>query len=166
MTFQRLVPVALLCCAIVTSAQAQPHVQAYAGALAGIATLSADARSEITPGGSQVSLYKPENGPALNLFFGVHLQDYVALQANYVWNRNDVVLTAVHTTESGSPFYEQPRGSAQHALVGDLLVYFRERRSALRPQSDQRATLAAGAAQSCEFPESVWDRTHVLDART
>ncbi len=133
MTHRRIVPVTVVCCAIFVSAEAQPRLQPYAGALGGIATLSADARSEITSSASQVSLYKPENGPALNVFFGVHLQDYVAVQGNYVWNRNTVLLTSVHAAESGSPFYEQPRTSAQHALVGDLLVYFRERRSAVRP---------------------------------
>ncbi len=29
--------------------------------------------------------------------------------------------------------YEQPRTTSQHAVIGDLLAYFRERRSALRP---------------------------------
>ena len=80
-----------------------------------------------------MSLYKPENGVALNLVFGVHFHDYWALQANYVGNRNDVVLTSVRSTDMGSAFYEQPRTISQDAVVGDLLVYFRERRSALRP---------------------------------
>ena len=66
-----------------TSARAQPDPRLFAGAVAGIATLSADARSEITTAGADVSLYKPENGPALNVFFGVHLQDYVTVQATY-----------------------------------------------------------------------------------
>jgi hypothetical protein len=47
----------------------------------GIATLSADARSEITAGGADVSLYKPENGPALNVFVGSHVHEYVTAQA-------------------------------------------------------------------------------------
>ena len=118
---------------VCASARAQPGPQLFVGAAAGVSTLSADARSEITPAGVDVSLYKPENGPALNVFFGVHIQNYVTVQANYVWNRNDVALTSVRASEAGPAFYEQPRTASQHALVGDLLAYFRERRSAVRP---------------------------------
>lgn len=130
---RRLVAATLLSSFAFTSAEAQQRPQPYAGALAGISTLSADARSEITPGEAQVSLYKPENGPALNVLFGLHVHEYVTVQANYVWNRNDLALTSVRATASGASFYEQPRTSSQHAIVGDLLVYFRERRSAVRP---------------------------------
>lgn len=112
-------------------AQSRPRL--FAGAITGVSTLSADARSEVTPGEVAVSLYKPENGPALNLLFGVDLHEYVAVQANYIWNRNDVVLTSVRATAVGSSVFEQPRTSVQHALVSDLLVYFRERRSRVRP---------------------------------
>ena len=123
----------VLSCLAVTSAEGQSPPPFFAGAIAGISTLSADARSEVTPGGAAVSLYKPENGPALNLLVGVHLHEYVAVQANYIGNRNDLVLTSVRATAVGSSVYEQPRSSAQHALVADLLVYFRERRSRVRP---------------------------------
>lgn len=80
-----------------------------------------------------MSLYKPENGPALNVLFGMPVHDYLTVQANYVWNRNDVALTSVRATELGPVFSEQPRTASQHAIVGDLLAYFRERRSAVRP---------------------------------
>ncbi|MEO7889897.1 MAG: hypothetical protein ABIW19_07835, partial [Vicinamibacterales bacterium] len=73
-----------------TSARAQPSPRLFVGAVAGISTLSADARSEILPAGVDVSLYKPENGLALNFVFGVHFHDYLTVQANYVGNRNDV----------------------------------------------------------------------------
>ena len=105
----------------------------FTGAAVGVATLSADARSEITSGVADVSLYKPENGPALNVFVGSHFHEYLTVQGNYVWNRNDVTLTSVRTTDSGPSFYDAPRASSQHAFIGDLLVYFRERRSAIRP---------------------------------
>jgi hypothetical protein len=114
-------------------ADAQSPPRTFAGVAAGIATLAADARSAITPNGAEVSLYKPENGLALNVFAGSHVHDYVTVQANYVWNRNDVTLTSVSATESGPSFYEAPRASSQHAFVGDLLLYFRERQSAIRP---------------------------------
>nr|MBA3298161.1 outer membrane beta-barrel protein [Acidobacteriota bacterium] len=130
---RRLISATLLSFLFFTFAHAEQRPQSYAGALAGISTLSADARSEITPGGVQVSFYKPENGPALNLLFGLHVHEYLTVQANYIWNRNDLTLASVRTTASGSSFYEQPRTSSQRAIVGDLLVYFRERRSVVRP---------------------------------
>ena len=123
----------VLLCLVCTRAEAQSRPRMFTGVAVGIATLSADARSDITSGGADVSIYKPENGPALNVFAGSHFHDYVTVQANYVWNRNDVTLTAVRATESGPSFYVAPRTSSQHAFVGDLLLYFRERRSAIRP---------------------------------
>lgn len=116
-----------------TVAEAQQDRRVFVAAVAGVSTLSADARSEITAVGADVSLYKPENGPALNVLVGMHVREYVTLQANYIWNRNDLALVSVHSTDGGPSFFEEPRTSSQRALVGDLLVYFRERRSAVRP---------------------------------
>ena len=97
----------------------------FAGAVAGVATLSGDP--------SFVSKYKPENGAAVNVFVGAHLREYVTVQANYTWNRNDITLASGAASDTGTRFYEQPRASSQHAVVGDLLVYFRERASRIRP---------------------------------
>ena len=129
---RRLIAAMLLSCLHMTSAAAEERKPRYAGALVGISTLSADARSERAPE-AQVSLYAPENGPALNVLFGLHVHEYVAMQASYIWNRNDLVLTSLSAAEGRSSFTEQHRNSLQHALVGDLLVYFRERSSVLRP---------------------------------
>lgn len=114
-------------------AEAQQSRRVFVGAVTGVSALSADARSEITTDGADVSLYKPENGPALNILLGMHVREYVTVQANYIWNRNDLLLASVRSTDRGQSFYEQPRTSSQHAIVGDLLVYFRERRSVVRP---------------------------------
>lgn len=136
----RAIVVAILgLCFVCTRAEGQPPPRAFAGVVAGIATLSADARSETTSRGADVSLYKPENGPVLNIFVGSHVHDYLTVQANYVWNRNDVTLTSVRATDSSPSFYEAPRALAQHAFVADLLLYFRDRRSVVRPY------LSAGA---------------------
>ena len=123
--------VALLCAASPGAAAAQETVGFYAGALVGIATLSGDPSAIVTRDGFAVSQYKPENGSALNLLFGAHLRECVTVQANYIWNRNDLALFSGAT--SGARFYKQPRRSSQHALVGDLMVYFRERASRIRP---------------------------------
>ena len=74
---------------------------------------------------ADVSLYKPENGPALNLFVGVHLGRYFTVQANYVWNRNDLTLFSSSASAQDGGFHEQRRASTQHAVVGDALLYFR-----------------------------------------
>ena len=128
----------VICAAIMSSlatavAEGQQNRPVFVGAVAGVSTLSADARSEIRTDGADVSLYKPENGPALNVLVGMHVREYATVQANYIWNRNDLALASVRSTDLGPSFYEQPRTSSQHAIVGDLLVYFRERRSVVRP---------------------------------
>jgi hypothetical protein len=128
-----IIGVALTSCLATTLAEAQQNQRVFVGAMVGISTLSADARSEIRTDGTDVSLYKPENGPALNVLVGMHLREYVTVQANYIGNRNDLALASVRSTGLGPSFYEQPRTSSQHAIVGDLLLYFREQRSVVRP---------------------------------
>jgi outer membrane protein W len=113
------------------AAQDQPRI--FAGGLFGISTLSADARSVTTGSELTLSLYKPENGPALNVFAGVHVAQYFSLQANWMWNRNDVTLVSSVVTPQGGGFYEQRRHSHQHAVVLDGLIYFRRLDSAVRP---------------------------------
>src|SRR5262245_53048501 len=67
-------------------AAAQDVRRRYVGGLAGVSTLSADGRSITTASEADLSLYKPENGCALNLFAGWHLAEYFTLQANWMWN--------------------------------------------------------------------------------
>lgn len=103
--------------------------QWYAGAIGGVSTLSGDATAELGGASPRTSQYKPENGAALNLFAGRHFNDWVSVQGNYVWNRNDVKLISI----AGESFYEQMRKSRQRAAIADLLVYFRPRSSRIRP---------------------------------
>jgi len=123
----------LVWCLTTSSAAAQDRPRLFAGAVAGLSTLSADARSVISARDFAVSLYKPENGPALNLLVGANLHDYVAIQANYIWNRNDLALVAIDSAGVLPSVYEQRRHSSQHAVVGDFLVYFRPLPSHIRP---------------------------------
>ena len=90
-------------------------------------------RAVTSPSGFAVSLYKPENGLAANLFMGTHLNDYLTLQANYIWNRNGLTLVSTRATAGGTALSEQTWESAQHAIVGDVLLYFRSRTSRFRP---------------------------------
>ena len=115
------------------SAEAQTSPKLFAGVVGGVSTLSADARSEVTENGVDLSLYNPENGPALNVLFGIAVHRYFTVQANYIWNRNDVTLTSARSTAAGQASYEQPRTASQHAIVGDVLAYFRDDRSRMRP---------------------------------
>jgi hypothetical protein len=123
----------LLLIALPSAADAQSEGRLYAGGLVGISTLSADARSLADASGAQASLYKPENGPALNLFVGRHVSRFFTVQANYVWNRNDVTLFSSSSSAQGGGFYEQHRAGTQHAVVGDVLLYFRALGDGVRP---------------------------------
>lgn len=119
----------VLCCPSGLGAQGM----GFAGGVIGVSTLSADGRSEVTMPSAAVSAYKPENGAAVNLFGGVAVADYLSLQGNYVWNRNHIALTSTLTSADQQAFYEQARDSEQHALIGDVLVYFRKRGDSVRP---------------------------------
>jgi outer membrane protein W len=122
---------AMLLSALPAAAQDDPRV--FAGGLFGVSALSADAQSVTSGSDAAMSLYKPENGLALNLFAGIHLAQYFSLQANWMWNRNDITLVSSAITPQAGAFYEQRRRSRQHAIVFDGLIYFRRLDSAIRP---------------------------------
>jgi hypothetical protein len=120
-----------LCCLFLTlGLPVAAQISPYAGAIGGIATLSADAGTQRASQGLNLSSYDPRNGGALDLFAGLHLHNYFSVQANYIWNRNSLRL---NSTSSGGSFYQEDRSSIQQAAVFDLLVYFRQRRSRIRP---------------------------------
>lgn len=116
-----------VCCGTPVLAQRVP----FAGVIAGVADISADASSVNTSQGPNISLYKPENGPALNLFAGMHLAPYLSVQANYIWNRNELTLNS--SSPDSKSYFEEQRSSSQQALIFDLLVYVRSLNSRIRP---------------------------------
>ena len=122
---------AMLLISLPVAAQDDPRI--FAGGLFGVSTLSADGHSVTNGSDAAISLYKPENGLALNLFGGVHIAQYFSVQANWMWNRNDITLLSSVVTPQGGAFYEQRRRSRQHAIVLDGLIYFRRLDSAIRP---------------------------------
>lgn len=126
-----LLTLAIALISVPASAQDAPRI--FAGAVFGVSALSADARSVTTASDAAVSLYDPKNGPALNLFAGIHIAEYFSIQGNWMWNRNDLTLIASNTAPVGGGFYEQQRHSDQHAFVIDGLVYFRRLDSRIRP---------------------------------
>lgn len=115
------------------TAIAQAERRGFAAVLVGVSALSADSAAVTDVPAAEVSLYKPESGIALNVLAGMHLSRYFSIQANYIWNRNDLTLVSSFLGPTASGFYQQERQSAQHAVVGDVLIYFRPLGSALRP---------------------------------
>jgi len=105
----------------------------YFGGMAGIATLSGDANAVITPTSASSSLYDPSNGGAASAFLGIHLFNYVSFQADYVWNRNEVVLVSSNSGSGTTSFYRLPQSVTQNGFLGNVLVYFRKRESRIRP---------------------------------
>lgn len=125
----------ILAALVVTHAGAQDRF--FAGAGAGVATISADARFDV-PGRAAASGYKPQNGPVFSPFAGVHLNDYLSFQASYTWNRNDVRYHAL----SGVEFYDQAAETTHQLGLIDAMLYFRRRASWVRPY----LTLGGGVA--------------------
>jgi hypothetical protein len=111
----------------------------YIGASGGVATLSGDGSAVITSSSAASSLFDPRNGIAASVFFGVHVWNYVSLQGNYVWNRNDVQLVSTLGAPNELAFYRQPESVTQNAFLGDVLVYFRKRASRIRPYLSEGA---------------------------
>lgn len=119
--------------AVVAPGLARAQGNNFVGAVGGFAILSGDGKSNISASSTAVSLYKPETGPAFNVFVGRHLNDWFSLQANYMYNANDLTFTSATVVDGTQATYEQSRSSTQHAFMADLLLYFRGRQSRIRP---------------------------------
>ena len=129
---KRMRPFLILCLGFICAQCATfAEVDPYVGAIGGVATISADAGANQTATGLQLSSYAPGNGGALNIFAGLHLHDYFSVQANYLWNENTLVFHSASTDPAA--FYTQKRSSSQHGAVADFLIYFRSRKSRVRP---------------------------------
>ncbi len=107
--------------------------QFYVGAMGGLSTLSGDARSVIGATSTSFASYSPQNGMAVNALVGKHLTDFLTVQGDYVWNRNALSFSAAGFNSGSIAQYEETRSSSQHSAFGSVLVYFRRRKSRIRP---------------------------------
>lgn len=121
----------VVACLIPSLLAAQSHI--YLGAMGGLATLSGDGNASVTSASASTSLFDPMNGGAAEVFLGVHSFNYVSFQADYVWNRNNVVLVSTTGSSGALAFYREPESVTQHAFLGSALLYFRRRSSRIRP---------------------------------
>lgn len=117
--------------ALVFLSSAQAQSRFFAGALGGISALSADGTSTIQPPILNSSAYKPENGPTVDVFVGTHWNDFLSSQLEYLWNENDVTLTALQA--SPTAFYRENFSTRQNSALASMLLYFRRRSSWARP---------------------------------
>lgn len=104
--------------------------QNFAGAMGGIATLSADTTVEGSPPTATAG-YKPENGPSVWIYGGRHLSDHFSVQGSYSWNRNAVLLNGGRFTDGAS--FALPMQATLHTFAAEGLLYFRNRESMFRP---------------------------------
>ncbi len=109
------------------------QAQFYAGVLGGVATLSGDSRSVLSPDSTEFSSYGTQNGPAVEVVFGRHLSDFFTVQGDYIWNSNTLTLTSAAFSNGMQQGYKETRSCSQQSVLVDLLVYFRRRSSRLRP---------------------------------
>jgi hypothetical protein len=116
--------------AAATILHAQPRY--FGGLGTGIATLSGDARAEVGAGGGATSLYDAKNGLLVQVFGGRHWNDYLSAQGGYTWNRSDVTITS--SLAGPRPAFRQDTVQIDlHQASADLMLYFRDRRSWVRP---------------------------------
>jgi len=123
----------------------------FVGGLGGISTLSADGQSSITATSTDISLYKPENGATFQIVGGRHLNDYLSVQGNYGWNRNSLTLTSSQSSAGETVFYQQMRCATQHSVLGELMLYFRNLKSRVRPY----LSLGAGVVRLVSNEDSI-----------
>ncbi|MBL0158662.1 MAG: outer membrane beta-barrel protein [Bryobacterales bacterium] len=121
----RWLPVALLFAGSLTAQDS------FVGGFFGVSTLSGDARTDVTAAGARFSSYKPENGATAVAFGGRHLTDFFSVMGSYSWNRNAVLLAYGSTVPAEA--YAQPFRATLHTGMGEGMLYFRNRRSRVRP---------------------------------
>lgn len=99
----------------------------YVSGLGGVAALSGAAAAQSSP--PATSSYDAKVGAAFNMEAGYHFNDWISVQAGYIWNRNQIVTTEFN----GVALVQRSSRQSQHAVGGEMLLYFRPRSSWVRP---------------------------------
>lgn len=118
----------LLTLLTLTCAIAQPS-RFFVGGGPGVAVLSGGSGAVVGPAAASISNYEPKIGAQAHVFGGWNPWEYISLQGAWSFNRN--ALTFNSTAANG--FYRQERKSSQQNAGADLMLYFRERKSFVRP---------------------------------
>lgn len=117
----------LFCFVFGACAAAQPRY--FLGGGPGAAVLSGASGSAVNQNSVEISAYQPRLGALAHVFGGWHISEYVSLQGAWSANWNDLVYSA----SSDAGFFQQEQNSFQQNLGADTLLYFRNRRSFVRP---------------------------------
>jgi hypothetical protein len=80
-----------------------------------------------------VFFLRSENGGAVGGLVGAQLSDWFAIQGNYIWNSHELTLSSAEFINAAQQGYQETRRSSQQSIIGDPLVYFRNRDSRFRP---------------------------------
>ena len=101
--------------------------QVFVAVMGGSAALSAAASAQANP--AVAANYQANVSGAFNAEVGYHLNDWFSVRGGYIWNENRIVTTTV-----GSGTFGQVSAlRKQDAFSGELLLYFRQRKSWVRP---------------------------------
>ncbi|MBC7925594.1 MAG: hypothetical protein H7039_08050 [Bryobacteraceae bacterium] len=109
---------------------AQEPKRFFVGGGPGMAILSAGSAATINSQTTAFSNYEPRLGALAHAFGGWHFSEYVTAQVAWSGNRNSLTFAA---TNSAADTYQQRRKSSQQNAGADALLYFRDRRSFVRP---------------------------------
>lgn len=115
----------------VTRPAAAAELQLYVGGVGEITALTGAASSAPSDGGLSVAQYSPRNGPGVQLFAGLHLNNWISVQGNYFWRTNKVGVSS--TSSTPGMYFSEMRDSSQIGGIIDALVYFRPLSSRIRP---------------------------------
>ena len=114
---------------LVPFSMAQPP-RFFVGGGPGISILSGGSGAVLGPASASISNYEPKIGKQIHIFGGWNPWEYVSVQAAWSANRNALIF---NSTVGTTGFYRQRRKSAQQNLGTDFLLYFRDRKSVVRP---------------------------------
>ncbi|MEO6758863.1 MAG: hypothetical protein ABIO24_05370 [Saprospiraceae bacterium] len=101
----------------------------FVGGGPGVSIISGGSGAVVGPVVASISNYEPKVGRQVHVFGGWNPWEYISVQGAWSANRN----TLTFNSATADSFYQQKRKSSQQNVGGDMLLYFRERKSFVRP---------------------------------